>query len=141
MGILELPREVEVKIREIADIEVNLLGHDVIHYKKIAQTVNLYDDQTKTFDLPVTIKGIVRFEEDTKKLKALGLFVEGQLPILGVFKYADNVSLGDVLEINFELDLGTVKANKFDVVDVSAFGRDITVKSVFRLAPVRRLPI
>ena len=105
-----IPRETIDQLRNYVDISLDAYGIDCTLYIPTAATYAAAE-KLDVFSTPAdydfvsyTAKVFIHWTPSIWKLKKLGLFVEGQLPILAYFpnkvKYADGSNEGDSVEVD-----------------------------------------
>lgn len=134
------PSEVAEALRGNTDKMIEITGQTCRLKRLSSQTVDkLGDIQTNVYSEPVATYVQIHWSPEIRLLKALGLFVEDGrvLPILAYFKFSDDPKVGDLVEFDYEYSVGSIKTNKFQVVDRRVRGHDAEARAVWVIAPLR----
>lgn len=128
--------------RRNIDTLVEYMGDPCNLYKVVSVTNDdaLADKQTIVYsDMPIRTKVRILWSPEVKLLKMLGLFTEDTKPILAYFKFEDDPVQDEYIELDIEYHVdGTIKTNKFKIVDRKFIGYGVEQKAVWVIAPMRR---
>lgn len=133
------PKELADVLRVNTDSLVELNGqHCRLHkVEGVSYTDTLRDKAIITFKDPIDTYVLIHWSPEVRRLKALGLFVEGELPILAYFKFEDDPNAKDYIELDYHYSIGDMKTNKFEITDRKLRGHDAEARAVWVLAPRR----
>lgn len=150
-----LPQSTVDALRKYTDVAVDVYGIDCsLWLPTNAATVEAYDDYAKPADYTnatYTTRVFIDWSPNKFKLRALGVFNENELPIIGYFSHtikdvAGNpvpidILIGSYIKIDTQYVPDTIDTEYFDVVDVVVPGmHEKLVTKAFKLAPRRIKP-
>lgn len=136
-----IPSVVAETTRGNIDVLIDYLGDECDLYKVLTVTADdaLGDKRTIVYsDMPIRTKVRVDWSPEIRLLKSLGLFTEDTKPILAFFRFKDDPKRDDYIVFDVEYDTGTIKTNKFQVVDRKFIGYGVEQRAIWVLAPMRR---
>jgi len=104
---------------------------------KVEDTSDLFGYEDPQSVMKINTKAIIMIKPSKSFLKEVGLFFEGELPILGFFKSSDGVKKRDIVKLS---GLESADGNKndyiFEVVDIISIGYNDAY--VYKLVPIRQ---
>ena len=144
MGLL-IPRFTENVLRSYNDIAITLYGIPCTLYVPVNLTAL---EQGDAYTAPDSItyttytKQLVWIEwyaRNLQKLRKLGVFTEGESPIIAKFKNSPAVTIGSYISVPIRYIPETYDTDEFEVVDQLALNTyDSEVYQSFKIAPRRK---
>ena len=141
MGKL-IPQQTIDALRSFNDLSVDTFGIDCQLFVKNDTTRTESEDvysrvQDATYDASKAQAFIV-WNPDAKMLRKLGLFTEGELPIICWFKNDPKVVIGSYIKVDTQYVPRNYDRDEFEIVDVMVRGiYDAIVLNAYKLAPRR----
>ena len=141
MGKL-IPQATVDALRSFNDISVDTFGIDCQLFVKNNSTrlesEDVYAKVTDTnYDVSKT-QAFIAWNPDHKMLRKLGLFTEGELPIICWFKNDPKVVLGSYIKVDMQYVPRNYDRDEFEIVDILVRGMyDAIVLNAYKLAPRR----
>lgn len=142
---LMLPQSTIDVLRKFVDISVNIYGIDVTLYvPNNWESVEVLDAYQTTTDLTYTtyneVKAFINWSPNAYRLRNLGLFTEGELPILVHFPQLPvDIIRGSYIKVPMQsIPNSTWTNDEFEVVDLATGPmHDSQVVNQFKLVPRR----
>ena len=143
---LLLPQETIDTLRTFNDLSVDLYGIDCILY--VPNNENTIDPNA-IYDVNSTVltydrfnsKVFIEWSPNIKELKKLGIFTEGELPIIAYFRNYPRVVIGSYISIALQyiprqFDFNTGEFSIVDVVVKGLYNAEVT--KAYKIAPRRK---
>lgn len=137
-----VPQETINVLRDFNDVSVELYGIDVKLFVPNNPTANESKD---AYVVPSDVsyeskdaKVFIEWSPEAKRLRKLGVYMEGDTPIIAWFKNIPDVKVGTYIQVPIQYVPGVIDTDEFDVVDIKLKGMyDAEVLKAFKLAPRR----
>lgn len=133
-SVVEARRANTDTLVEYAGLACRLFKVDTLTRDKLG------DGKTFTWQDPVDTHVQIIWSPEIRMLQELGLYTEERapLPIIAYFRFADDPSIHDYIELDYEYTVRRVRTNKFEVADRRILGHGNETVTVWLLAPIRK---
>ena len=136
-------------LRSFANLSIDNYGIDcqlfVVNNTTTNEPKDIYKKPEDVTYSVIKTRVFIEWKPDTKRLRKLGLFTEGDLPIIAWFKNVPDVPIGSYIKVDTQYIPALYDRDEFEIVDVLIRGMyDAIVLHGYKLAPRRvksNLPI
>lgn len=139
-----LPIDTIEALRTNINMVIDLYGFDAVLYvpqnREFQEKLDIYaESPDPNFSDPANVKTFIEWKPSTKRLRNLGIFVEGELPIIAWIRGDLSIGRNSYLKIPLNYSMGKDNEEYFELVDqVVRNAYNATIVEAWKIVPYRR---